>query len=98
MAEDELLKSKNILPPDDENASRQIGPALIKLAGQLTPQVGIYLFFITSVLFISIPARIYIFCQQQLLDTAKPKRSSQVPTSTQKHLVPKQPNPLVEGT
>ncbi|CAE6470841.1 unnamed protein product, partial [Rhizoctonia solani] len=38
MAEDELLKSKNILPPDDENASRQIGPALLKLAGQLQPQ------------------------------------------------------------
>jgi hypothetical protein len=39
MADDELLKSKNILPPDDENASRQVGPALLKLAGQLTPQV-----------------------------------------------------------
>ncbi|CAE6480696.1 unnamed protein product [Rhizoctonia solani] len=38
MAEDELLKSKNILPPDDENASRQVGPALLKLAGQLQPQ------------------------------------------------------------
>ncbi|KDN50615.1 hypothetical protein RSAG8_01113, partial [Rhizoctonia solani AG-8 WAC10335] len=38
MSEDELLKSKNILPPDDENASRQIGPALLKLAGQLQPQ------------------------------------------------------------
>ncbi|CAE6456485.1 unnamed protein product [Rhizoctonia solani] len=38
MADDELLKSKNILPPDDENASRQIGPALLKLAGQLQPQ------------------------------------------------------------
>lgn len=43
MADDELLKSKNILPPDDENASRQIGPALLKLAGQLTPQVRISL-------------------------------------------------------
>ncbi|KAB5595766.1 MRNA export factor mex67 [Ceratobasidium theobromae] len=38
MADDELLKSRDILPPDDENASRQIGPALLKLAGQLTPQ------------------------------------------------------------
>ncbi|KAG9096030.1 nuclear mRNA export, poly(A)+RNA binding protein [Ceratobasidium sp. UAMH 11750] len=37
MAEDETLKEKNILPPDDENASRQIGPAIIKLAGQLSP-------------------------------------------------------------
>ncbi|QRV74948.1 mRNA export factor mex67 [Ceratobasidium sp. AG-Ba] len=38
MAEDEILREKNLLPPDDENASRQIGPAIIKLAGQLNPQ------------------------------------------------------------
>ncbi|KAG8683361.1 nuclear mRNA export, poly(A)+RNA binding protein, partial [Ceratobasidium sp. 395] len=38
MAEDEALVQKNILPPDDENASRQIGPAILKLAGQLNPQ------------------------------------------------------------
>ena len=88
MAEDELLKSKNILPPDDENASRQIGPALLKLAGQLQPQVGPIrcVGYVTDSFDL---ARIHFVCKQQLHQSASFAHVTHILTPTQEYILPK---------
>jgi hypothetical protein len=91
MAEDELLKSKNILPPDDENASRQVGPALLKLAGQLQPQVRPNLLrWVSSLICLFHLARIHLVCEQQFHQSTLTAHASYVPPPTQKHIFPEQ--------